>query len=196
MPSTTQEIPSNNMESLSVALSHYGPWGYILLGMLICGTVLMFCGVWECFRKSKPSTPGESVQASPTTVLVVDPPEEGDPPRYDDIDPPSYSDLFPNLKRNSAIEQVRNVPGSSSNEPQREFERDGLAIATISNNNSQIQIASENTVSETNTEAASENIVQNSVRENSEHKIDVSDQNITTISDVNNTNNVSTQSNA
>ncbi|KAI4461305.1 hypothetical protein MML48_5g00012012 [Holotrichia oblita] len=193
MPSTTHEIPSSNIESLSVALSHYGPWGYILLGMLICGTVLMFCGVWECFRKSKPSTPAESVQASPTTVLVIDPPEETDPPRYDDIDPPSYSDLFPNLKRNSAIEQVRNVPGSSSNELRQELGVDRLEVATFSNNNNQAQIASANFASDTNAVAT-----ENSVRENSdsisENKVEETNESITTTSDINNSNNVSTLS--
>lgn len=109
---TTVETQTSNMESLSVALSHYGPWGYILLGMLICGTVLMFCGVWECFRKPKPASPQETVPNSPTAVLIINPPEDNNPPSYDDLDPPSYSTLFPNVKEDDPV--TTSVPGSSS----------------------------------------------------------------------------------
>lgn len=90
-------------DSISQVLSKYGPWGYLMLGMLICGTVLMFCGLWECcFRKPKTQMDpelGENTQ--PTRVLIINPPDEGtyNPPNYDELDlPPSYTTLFPNLK--------------------------------------------------------------------------------------------------
>lgn len=84
----------------STALGHYGPWGYLMLGMLICGTVLMFCGLWECcFRRPKP----EELQAiqPPTTVLIINQQQDdvASPPNYEDMDqPPTYSTLFPNIK--------------------------------------------------------------------------------------------------
>lgn len=72
-----------------------------MLGMLICGTVLMFCGLWECcFRRPKPHD-DEPLQTPPTTVLIINQNDAGDvrPPSYEDLDqPPSYSVLFPNLK--------------------------------------------------------------------------------------------------
>ncbi|GJQ71228.1 hypothetical protein Trydic_g10971 [Trypoxylus dichotomus] len=133
--STTTETTPSNIESLSVALSHYGPWGYILLGMLICGTVLMFCGVWECFRKPKPtSPPSEGMQTSPTTILIIDPPETTDPPRYDDIDPPAYSVLFPVLKDDPV--GVGDTPGSSSIDARQHSEIEAQDVSNIHHNNS------------------------------------------------------------
>ena len=32
-------------------LSKYGPWGYLFLGMLLCGGALLVCGLWGKFRK-------------------------------------------------------------------------------------------------------------------------------------------------
>lgn len=71
-----------------------------MLGMLICGTVLMFCGLWECcFRRPKPHD-DEPIQTPPTTVLVINQHvEDSRPPSYEELDqPPAYSVLFPNLK--------------------------------------------------------------------------------------------------
>lgn len=76
-----------------------------MLGMLICGTVLMFCGLWECCcRKPKSSS---SSQAGPTLLIInqgvqqsdADTPQTPGPPRYEDLDqPPSYAALFPSSK--------------------------------------------------------------------------------------------------
>lgn len=108
-------------DSISQVLSKYGPWGYLMLGMLICGTVLMFCGLWECcFRKQK-SGSGTSLSSVvdgvttmqqqqqlqsplPTTVLIISSDDTLNnsstntlPPSYEDLDqPPSYMTLFPN----------------------------------------------------------------------------------------------------
>lgn len=30
-------------------LSKYGPWGYLMLGMLLCGGALLICGLWGKF---------------------------------------------------------------------------------------------------------------------------------------------------
>ena len=35
-----------NRNSLTRGLSRYGPWGYLMLGMLICGSALLICGLW------------------------------------------------------------------------------------------------------------------------------------------------------
>lgn len=31
---------------LNSDLSKYGPWGYLMLGMLLCGGALLICGLW------------------------------------------------------------------------------------------------------------------------------------------------------
>lgn len=104
LPSTTSAPSPQKADianSITEVLSHYGPWGYLMLGMLICGTVLMFCGLWECcFRRPKPHD-DEPLQTPPTTVLIINQNDAGDarPPSYEELDqPPSYSVLFPNLK--------------------------------------------------------------------------------------------------
>lgn len=35
--------------SLTRGLSRYGPWGYLMLGMLLCGGALLICGLWGNF---------------------------------------------------------------------------------------------------------------------------------------------------
>lgn len=35
--------------SLTRGLSRYGPWGYLMLGMLLCGAALLICGLWGEF---------------------------------------------------------------------------------------------------------------------------------------------------
>ncbi|CAH0555981.1 unnamed protein product [Brassicogethes aeneus] len=115
-PTTTMDKPKAT-ETISAILSKYGPWGYLMMGLLICGTVLMFCGLWECcFRKPKNQL-DDTNTTQPTTVLIINQGEDGQiipPPNYDDLDePPSYNTLFPNLKTNTTIQEP-NVSGSSS----------------------------------------------------------------------------------
>ena len=89
-------------DSVSAAIAHYGTWGYLMLAMLIVGTILMFCGLWECcFRKPKPQL--EVPPQSPsTTVLIINRTQENSglhPPNYDELDqPPSYTTIFPSNK--------------------------------------------------------------------------------------------------
>lgn len=101
-------------------LAQYGPWGYLMLGMLICGAILMLCGLWECCcRSSKHRLPagGPTSTSAATTVFIISsagrmghhrrnstphqeetPPTPG-PPSYEELDqPPSYSSLFPVTK--------------------------------------------------------------------------------------------------
>lgn len=33
-------------KSTLTGLSQYGPWGYLFLGMLLCGGALLVCGLW------------------------------------------------------------------------------------------------------------------------------------------------------
>lgn len=37
---------NNTRSGLSSDLSKYGPWGYLMLGMLLCGGALLICGLW------------------------------------------------------------------------------------------------------------------------------------------------------
>lgn len=118
IPSTTPAPTPQKADianSITEVLSHYGPWGYLMLGMLICGTVLMFCGLWECcFRRPKPHD-DEPLQTAPTTVLIINHNDAGDvrPPSYEDLDqPPSYSVLFPNLKESDG--EISGESGAST----------------------------------------------------------------------------------
>ncbi|KAF5283177.1 hypothetical protein FQR65_LT02689 [Abscondita terminalis] len=100
----TEEVDHHHHDtgdSVSAAIAHYGTWGYLMLAMLIVGTILMFCGLWECcFRKPKPQLQLQP-QSPSTTVLIINrsPDNASRPPNYDDLDqPPSYITLFPNIK--------------------------------------------------------------------------------------------------
>lgn len=101
-------------------LAQYGPWGYLMLGMLICGAILMLCGLWECCcRSSKHQLPagGPASTSAATTVFIINsagrmghhrrnstPHQEEEaptpgPPSYEELDqPPPYSSLFPVTK--------------------------------------------------------------------------------------------------
>ncbi|KAK5645327.1 hypothetical protein RI129_006627 [Pyrocoelia pectoralis] len=89
-------------DSVSAAIAHYGTWGYLMLAMLIVGTILMFCGLWECcFRKPKPQLELQTAAPS-TTVLIINRTQDNPgthPPNYDELDqPPAYTALFPHTK--------------------------------------------------------------------------------------------------
>lgn len=89
-------------ESISAMLNKYGPWGYLMMGLLICGTVLFFCGLWECCCKRPKPEADPPPSTTPPTVLVMNCEQGGitNPvlPQYDDLDlPPSYATLFPPL---------------------------------------------------------------------------------------------------
>lgn len=111
-------------ESLPNVLNHYGPWGYLMLGMLICGTVLMFCGLWECCCR-RPKTPSG---ANGPTLLIINQGAQGAeglevpttpaPPRYEDLDqPPSYTALFPFSKSSAPVaDEVAPVEAASSSQ--------------------------------------------------------------------------------
>lgn len=126
------------VESITEVLSQYGPWGYLMLGMLICGTVLMFCGLWECcFRRPK-THDDEAPPSHPTTVLIINQSEEeaGRPPSYEELDqPPSYSTLFPHVVK------VENTVVSS--ESQCERQDDGAVAATAESSGSAVVISDE-----------------------------------------------------
>lgn len=43
--------------NFSSDLSKYGPWGYLMLGMLLCGGALLICGLWgKCIACSEPQS--------------------------------------------------------------------------------------------------------------------------------------------
>lgn len=41
---------SNIRKNFPRGLSQYGPWGYLMLGMLLCGGALLVCGLWGGLR--------------------------------------------------------------------------------------------------------------------------------------------------
>lgn len=119
------------VESITEVLSHYGPWGYLMLGMLICGTVLMFCGLWECcFRRPK-TQEDEPLPTIPTTVLIINQSEEegSRPPSYEELDqPPSYSTLFPQVVKANSVSVVSEVGGSREGVDVETTEDHGAAV--------------------------------------------------------------------
>lgn len=49
MYTTTERTGSPNprqKSTLTRGLARYGPWGYLMLGMLVCGAALLICGLW------------------------------------------------------------------------------------------------------------------------------------------------------
>ncbi|KAK3919458.1 Tol-Pal system protein TolB, partial [Frankliniella fusca] len=108
-PNGSRPDTSLQTEPSPDTLSNYGPWGYLMLGMLVCGAFLMLCGLWECCCRQPKPTPA-APSHTPTTVLmpqvgvsggvlVLDSDLDDDPqrpPAYDDLDqPPAYGALFP-----------------------------------------------------------------------------------------------------
>ncbi|KAH8370545.1 hypothetical protein KR093_003991, partial [Drosophila rubida] len=100
-------------------LSKYGPWGYLMLGMLLCGGALLICGLWvSCCRLSSHIQSIRSLAASASQHAVNNEREAAlaaangagqdatsatSPPNYEELDPPpAYSVLFPNQKAASS----------------------------------------------------------------------------------------------
>ncbi|XP_012162472.1 uncharacterized protein LOC101458246 isoform X2 [Ceratitis capitata] len=95
---------NSTRSGLNSDLSKYGPWGYLMLGMLLCGGALLICGLWasasqhatqnerEAALQSGATAGGGDLQTSTTA-----------PPNYEELDPPpAYSVLFPNQKAASS----------------------------------------------------------------------------------------------
>ncbi|XP_053687996.1 uncharacterized protein LOC128737394 [Sabethes cyaneus] len=101
--------PTKQHKSTLNGLSKYGPWGYLFLGMLLCGGALLICGLWECCcRTQKPEAPDVSDQGDQSVYqesvlnnsnLNSTSGTAQTLPPYEDLDPPpAYSVLFPNQK--------------------------------------------------------------------------------------------------
>ncbi|KAL5288905.1 hypothetical protein ACFFRR_009230 [Megaselia abdita] len=90
--------------NFSSDLSKYGPWGYLMLGMLLCGGALLICGLWASASSNSDSdTSVTHGRSSPLEQNQL-------PPNYEEIDPPpSYSTLFPNQK------EISNEPTAGPN---------------------------------------------------------------------------------
>lgn len=48
---TVIDTNSNIRKNFPKGLSKYGPWGYLMLGMLLCGGALLVCGLWGKKRR-------------------------------------------------------------------------------------------------------------------------------------------------
>ncbi|CAH2068254.1 unnamed protein product, partial [Iphiclides podalirius] len=117
------EQKSNAFMEFAAALKPYGPWSYLVVGMLVCATILMFCLAWECCcKRSKPSDTPINIPPScidmPPTVTVTAASQQlfaaplpPTPPEYEP--PPSYSSLFPRAFKSSPTP----VPHCSHQEP-------------------------------------------------------------------------------
>lgn len=102
--------------ALEAALAPYGPWGYLLLGTLICAMMMVLFAIWECFchHIKTPQAPMPPDCEAPAAVVLGSPqrpprrPTQGrgpPPPTYEELEqpPPPYSVLFPRANKTSAI---------------------------------------------------------------------------------------------
>ncbi|VVC98276.1 unnamed protein product [Leptidea sinapis] len=104
---------SNAFMEFAAALKPYGPWSYLVVGMLVCATILMFCLAWDTPINIPPSC----IDLSPTVAVTSSSqqmftnPLPHSPPEYEP--PPSYSSLFPRAYKSSPSP----VPHCSHDEP-------------------------------------------------------------------------------
>uniref|UniRef100_A0A182M7C2 Uncharacterized protein n=1 Tax=Anopheles culicifacies TaxID=139723 RepID=A0A182M7C2_9DIPT len=108
-------VPPKKHRSSLTGLSKYGPWGYLFLGMLICGGALLICGLWECCcrsHKPEPNVEDSLPDQVPSFLQTSAPTDSSRPgaqadspavghnlPQYGELDPPpAYSVLFPAQK--------------------------------------------------------------------------------------------------
>ncbi|XP_067631536.1 uncharacterized protein [Eurosta solidaginis] len=95
---------NSTRSGLNSDLSKYGPWGYLMLGMLLCGGALLICGLWASASQHAANNEREA------TIQVSGAGSGNDlqstnvqPPNYEELDPPpAYSVLFPNQKAASS----------------------------------------------------------------------------------------------
>uniref|UniRef100_A0A034VSZ2 Uncharacterized protein n=1 Tax=Bactrocera dorsalis TaxID=27457 RepID=A0A034VSZ2_BACDO len=114
---TTTQADTNSTESsgghhrrnstrsgLNSDLSKYGPWGYLMLGMLLCGGALLICGLWASASQHATQNERESALQSSAAAAAGDlQTGSTSPPNYEELDPPpAYSVLFPNQKAASS----------------------------------------------------------------------------------------------
>ncbi|XP_016953510.1 uncharacterized protein LOC108026843 [Drosophila biarmipes] len=86
-------------------LSKYGPWGYLMLGMLLCGGALLICGLWASASQHAVNNEREAALAAANGAGGGGQDHLGatSPPNYEELDPPpAYSVLFPNQKAASS----------------------------------------------------------------------------------------------
>uniref|UniRef100_A0A182SA22 Uncharacterized protein n=1 Tax=Anopheles maculatus TaxID=74869 RepID=A0A182SA22_9DIPT len=133
-PATEPTVPPKKQRSSLTGLSKYGPWGYLFLGMLICGGALLICGLWECCcRSHKPEhsvddslpdqVPSFLQTSSPADggrpgLTVGDSPTSHNLPHYGELDPPpAYSVLFPTQKPADGNELPVTAETAQNNSP-------------------------------------------------------------------------------
>ncbi|CAK1548097.1 unnamed protein product [Leptosia nina] len=123
MKISESEQKSNALTEFADALRPYAPWSYLVVGMMVCAAILMFCLAWECCcKRSKPSAtplhiPPSCRDLSPTVAVTASSqmftnPLPSSPPEYEP--PPSYSSLFPRAYKSSPSP----VPHCSHQEPE------------------------------------------------------------------------------
>ncbi|XP_063699765.1 uncharacterized protein LOC134830273 isoform X2 [Culicoides brevitarsis] len=137
MYSTTERTgPPNPRQksTLTRGLARYGPWGYLMLGMLVCGAALLICGLWECCcRRFKPEL-DDSLSSLDNPSIIQSADNSGispsAPPNYEELDsPPAYAILFPVQK--SPDSTVGNNEQNNSH-PQSENTRRASVLGSAS----------------------------------------------------------------
>ncbi|KAL9917652.1 uncharacterized protein ACN427_000332 isoform 2-T2 [Glossina fuscipes fuscipes] len=93
---------------LNSDLSKYGPWGYLMLGMLLCGGALLICGLWASASQHAANNERQSALqnangGATNNINGEQLANANPPPNYEELDPPPpYSVLFPNQKASSS----------------------------------------------------------------------------------------------
>lgn len=141
---TQSKTTTKQHKSTLTGLSKYGPWGYLFLGMLLCGGALLVCGLWECCcRTHKPSdVPGQENPSvflesgvSNSNINISSGPVQSLPP-YDELDPPpAYSVLFPNQKSSGNLPSLDEAPSQQSTDSATEPVPASSSAASVSNVN-------------------------------------------------------------
>ncbi|XP_053965790.1 uncharacterized protein LOC128868083 [Anastrepha ludens] len=95
---------NSTRSGLNSDLSKYGPWGYLMLGMLLCGGALLICGLWASASQHATNNEREAALQNGAAGTGSDlQSSSAAPPNYEELDPPpAYSVLFPNQKAASS----------------------------------------------------------------------------------------------
>ncbi|XP_075166015.1 uncharacterized protein LOC142238293 [Haematobia irritans] len=141
---------------LNSDLSKYGPWGYLMLGMLLCGGALLICGLWASASQHAANNERESALQSANAANAAAAGMGQDnhssptsPPNYEELDPPpAYSVLFPNQKaassntlnsmdiqQNSTSQQLSPSAAPSSRSTARTYAERAVSSTAIAHNN-------------------------------------------------------------
>ncbi|KAM7345837.1 uncharacterized protein ACRADG_011962 isoform 2-T3 [Cochliomyia hominivorax] len=126
--------------------SKYGPWGYLMLGMLLCGGALLICGLWASASQHAANNERESALQSANAAAALGQDNHSTttaPPNYEELDPPpAYSVLFPNQKASSS-NTLNSIEVTSSQPPIQQMNNLQLSPSAAPSSRSIARVVSE-----------------------------------------------------